>query len=215
VQWIGTVLTAVSQAGALDAKTLASATVTGVLERLSRQPNLVGTRYPEIVAALAGDLAAQVKARGLTGVQAAEALHAAADAVLRNPALFEKLDGQVAPAVVRAVLAAAGSDKTGLVSGATLVQVLRSVLNSFARRGQPLLALAGDGAALQAQLTAVLKAVLVRAEPELGQRLDGGDLPRMLAGLVGAVGRGNIAAFDPKSPEFPAAFETLFDAAAA
>ncbi|MEO5882856.1 MAG: hypothetical protein ABIQ06_10615 [Caldimonas sp.] len=218
VQWIGTVLTAVSQAGALDGKTLATATVTGVLERLSRQPNLVGTRYPEIVAALAGELAAQVKARGLTGVQAAQALHAAADALLRNPALFEKLDGQVAPAVMRAVLAAAGSDKTGLVSGATLVQVLGSVLNTFARSGQPLLALAGtagDAAALEAQLTALLNAVLGRAVAELGQRLDGGDLPRLLAGLVAAVARGNIAAFDPKSPEFPAAFETLFDAAVA
>jgi hypothetical protein len=214
VQWIGSVLAVVTQAGALDAKILASAAVTGVLERMARQPNLLTTRYADILAALTGDVAMAVKARGLSGVQATQALHACADAVLRNPALFDELGGQVAPAVVAAVLDAARSGQSGLLAGDTLVQLLDSVLSTVARHGQPLLALPGDAAALQLMLTTALKAGLARAEVELGHRLDASDLPPVLAALVAAVARGDITGFDPGAKEFQQAFASLVETVA-
>lgn len=212
VEWIGTVLKAVSAAGGQDAKALSTAAVTGILERLASQPNLAGTRYPDILAALAGDLAQQVKNKGLTGAQAAQVLQSAADVALRNPALFDKLGGQVVSTVVAAVLTAAGSAQAGPLAGAALVKVLDAVLGTVARYGQPLLDQAGSAVKLAAQLTAVTEAGLALAAAELGRRMDGGDVPRVLAALVAAIARGEITAPDPKSPEFQRAFVALIEA---
>jgi hypothetical protein len=212
IELVGSVLKAVSAAGGLDARTLGTAAVTGILERLASNPNLARTRYPEIVSALASDLAKHVAAKTLTGVQASDVLHSAAEAILRNPALFEKLEGKVATAVVSGVVKGAGTAKTSLVAGATLVAVLDEVLQAVARRGRPLLDKATDGEALAAKLTATIKAGLERAEADLGRGLDGSDLPRVLAALVAAVARGEITELDPNSPKFQQAFVGLVEA---
>jgi hypothetical protein len=212
VDLIGSVLNAVSPAGALDAKTLGTATITRILERLASNPNLARTRYPEIVATLAGDLAKHVAAKTLNGIQASDVLYSAAEALLRNPTLFEKLEGKVAAAVLSGVVKGAGTGTSGLLSGATLVAVLNEVFQAVARRGQPLLDKPTDAEALAAKVADTVKAGLARAEVELGRRMDGSDLPRVLAALVAAVARGEIIDVNPNSPKFQEAFVGLVEA---
>jgi len=211
---VGSVLKAVSVAGALDARTLGTATVTGVLERLADHPDLVGTRYAEMVSAFSGQLAQLVATKTFTAVQASDVIHAAADAALRNPDLFTRFEGNLASAVVTGVLKGAKASNTRLVAGATLVRLLDEVLQTVARRGQSLLEKAPTEAALVAKLMDTVSAGLERAEAELGRSADGASLPLVLSGLVAAVAQGELIELNPKAAKFIKVFARLSESVA-
>jgi hypothetical protein len=207
------VVKAASAAGSADAATLATAAITAVLQRLGEEPALLDTRYAEILSALCGQLGKLVAAKTLNGIQAAELITAAADAVLRNPALFVRFEGNLATAVVTGVLKGAGSSELKLIGGQMLVELAGEVLRVVARRGRDMVEGATEKA-LADRIAATVEVGLDRAERELGYRVDRTRLPWVLAQLVAAVARGEVASIDPENPKFKEVFAQLAEAAA-
>lgn len=202
---VGEVLSAVKDLGSLDAQNLATAAVQGGLQAIADRPGLLGTKYSDLLAEFAGQLAALVKQRSLTGVDASAIATAAAEAMLRNPILFDKLKGNLAGAILDAVLQAADDDPAKLLAGSTLVSTVREVLNSVAAHARDVV----SGQTLDnfiAALATVLSDGLTRAEKELGRNLDLPALPAILNQLVAAWLRGGGAPLNPTS----AAFDQLF-----
>ncbi|MBL8538945.1 MAG: hypothetical protein JNK68_01110, partial [Betaproteobacteria bacterium] len=214
VALIGTVLESVAAAGSLDARTLANGALAAVMTRIGEQPQLLGTRYPALIAVLAGDVAKLAAAGTLTRVQAADLIDAAAAVVLRNPDLFAKYEGRVATAIVNGVLRGAKGSQLGLLGGTVLVETLGEVLRVVALRGRDLVDTTSEQA-LVTRLADTVAAGLARSEQELGRRLDTSALPLVLAGLVAAVARGEITTVNADDPKFQQIFAALAEAAIA
>lgn len=207
------ILKAASAAGSVNGKTLATAAITAVLERLGEEPALLGTRYAEILSALCGDLAKLVAGKTLSGAQAADLIAAASDAVLRNPKLFTEFEGNLASAVVTGVLKGAKSSELKLIGGQMLVGLAGEVLDTVARRGRDMAENATEKE-LIGKISDTIAAGLKRADRELGNRLDTTRLPWVLAQLVAAVARNDLAVIDPEHPKFKEVFAQLAEAAA-
>ena len=113
------------------------------------------------------------------------------------------VDGNLASAVLAAVLQAAEDDPAKLLAGSTLEGTVREVLNSVAAHARDVV----SGQTLDnfiAALATVLSDGLTRAEKELGRNLDLPALPAILNQLVAVWLRGGgtplnlaSAAFDP------------------
>lgn len=84
----GTILKKISEVESLRSGPLATAVVVGALTTIEQNPNLLDTRYAEILGDFAGKLAELVKARSITGLQAEDLAAAAAEAIAENPDLF-------------------------------------------------------------------------------------------------------------------------------
>ncbi len=202
---VGKVLGAVKDLSSLDAQNLASAVVQGGLQAIADRPDLLGTKYTDLLAEFAGQLAALVKVRSITGIDASAIATAAAEAILRNPMLFDKLKDNLATAVLDAVLKAAGNDPARLLVGSTLVGTVREVLASVAAHARD--AITGKPIAdFVEALAKVLTDGLARAETELGRSMDLPALPALLNKLVAAWLRGGGVPLNPDS----AAFDQLF-----
>ena len=199
--------------GSINGKTLATAAITAILERLGQEPALLGTRYAEILAALCGQLAKLVAAKTLSGVQAADLIAAASDAVLRNPTLFTEFEGNLASAVVTGVLKGAKSSELKLLGGQVLVDLAGEVLRIVARRGRDLAQNATEKELID-KISETIAAGLKRADRELGNRLDTARLPWVLAQLVAAVAKNDLTVLDPEHPKFKEVFAQLAEAAA-
>lgn len=211
---IGTVLESVAAAGAVDARALANGALAAVLTRIGEQPQLFRTRYPDVVAALAGEIAALAATGALTRAQAADLIDAAAAAVMRNPDLFARYEGRVATAVVNGVLRGAKGSRLGLLGGAVLVETLGAVLRIVALRGRDLVESTAEPVFVS-RVADTVAAGLARSEQELGRQLDTSALPLVLAGLVAAVARGEIMTVDATDAKFQEVFATLAAAATA
>jgi len=211
VELVAAVLKGVSRADNLDAKTLASATVVSLLEHLASRPGLLDSDYGPIVADLAGQVGKLVTSRTLTGIQGADLITAAADAIMRNPGLFGKVEDKIASTVLSSVVKGTKGDKTGLLTGAALVELVSEVFLTLSRRGRDLITNSTQ-AELAAKLSETVAAGLARAEKELGRRLDAAALPAVVAGLVAAVARGELADIDPESGKFKELFAQLAEA---
>lgn len=210
---VGGVLKSLSGVPALDAESIASAATSGALEAIASNPQLLGTKYPEVIASLAGEVGSLVREKKLSRIQGADLMHAAARAVLANPQLFVDMERKLASEVVGAVLGAADGDQARLVAGSVLVDLVRKSLEAAAIVGVTLL----DNhpiAGLAEKLTAVLSSGLARAQVELGRRLDLNTLPTVLSMLIEAWARGEIATIDPDDPNFKRLFAELADKAA-
>jgi hypothetical protein len=214
VAMIGAVLEAVSAAGSVDARTLANSALAAVLNRIGEQPQLLGTRYPAMVAALAGEVAKLAATGTLTLAQATDLIDIAVAAVLRNPDLFGRFEGRVATAVVNGVLRGAKDSQLALFGGTLLVDTLGEILGVVALRGRDLVDSMTEEA-LVAKVADTVAAGLARSEEELGRRLDTIALPLVLAGLVAAVARGEIATINSADPKFQDVFAALAEAALA
>jgi hypothetical protein len=214
VAMIGALLQTVSAAGTLDAKTLATRSVAAVLTRIGAQPQLLDSRYAEILSGFAGEIAKLVSAGTLTGAQATDLIDAAARAVLGNPALFAKFEGNAAKAIVTGVLNASKSSQIELLGGTVLVKVVAATLDAVALRGRDLIETSSE-TTLATKVADIVSAGLERSEQELGRRLDVNSMPLVLAGLVAAVARGDLATTDPADPKFQEAFALLAEAAIA
>jgi len=210
---VTTIVKAASAAGSVNGKTLATAAITAVLERLGQEPALRATRYAEILPALCGELAKLVADKTLSGVQAADMIAAASDAVLRNPKLFTEFKGNLASAVVKGVLKGAKSSELKLIGGQMLVELAGEVLRTVARRGRDMAENATE-TELTDKISNTIAAGLKRAERELGNRLDTARLPWVLAQLVAAVAKKDLAVIDPEDPKFMEVFAQLAEAAA-
>lgn len=209
---VTTVVKAASAAGTTDATTLATAAITAVLQRLGAEPALLDTRYADLLSALCGQLAKLVAAKTLTGGQAAEVIAAAGDAVLRNPALFVGFEGNLASAVLTGVLKGAKSGELKLIGGQMIVELLGEAMRVVARRGRVMVENASEKELID-KISATVSAGLQRADRELGHRIDTTRLPWVLAQLVAAVARGDIAEIDPENPKFKEVFARLAEAA--
>jgi hypothetical protein len=214
VALIGAVLQSVSAAGSVDARTLANSALAAVLNRIGEQPQLLATRYPATVAALAGEVAKLAAAGTLTRAQATDLIDTAVAAVLRNPELFSRFEGRVATAVVNGVLRGAKDSQLALFGGTLLVDTLGEVLRVVAVRGRNLVDSTTEEA-LVSKVADTISAGLARSEQELGRRLDTIALPLVLAGLVAAVARGEIATIAAADPKFQDVFAALAEAALA
>jgi hypothetical protein len=206
------IVKAASAAGSVNGKTLATAAISAVLDRLGEEPALLGTRYAEILSGLCGELAKLVAAKTLSGVQAADLIAAASDAVLRNPKLFTQFEGNLASAVVTGVLKGAKSSELKLIGGQMLVGLAGEVLGTIARRGRDMAEKATEKELVD-QISDTIAAGLKRADRELGNRLDTTRLPWVLAQLVAAVAKNDLAVIDPEHPKFKEVFAQLAEAA--
>ena len=212
VALIGTVLESVTAAGSVDARALANTALAAVLTRIGEQPQLFNTRYPAIVATLAGDIAKLAASGTLTRAQAADLIDTAAAAVMGNPDLFARYDGRVATAVVNGVLRGAKGSQPSLLGGAILVETLGETLRIVALRGRDLVESTSEEAFVS-RVADTIAAGLARSEQELGRRLDTSALPLVLAGLVAAVARGEITTVDAGDSRFQEVFGALAEAA--
>ncbi len=211
VELVAAVLKGVASAGNLDAKTLASAAVASLFEHLASHPGLRDSDYGPVVADLAGQVAKLVTARTLTGIQGADLITAAAGAIMRNPELFGKVEDKIASTVLAGVVKGTRGDKTGLLAGAALVDLVTEIFLTLSRRGRDLIANSTQKE-LAAKLSETVAAGLARAEKEIGRRLDLPALPAVLAGLVAAVARGELADIDPENGKFKEVFAQLAEA---
>jgi hypothetical protein len=214
IAMISAVLQSVSAAGTLDARTLATSAITAILGRIGDEPQLLDSRYGEILSSFAGQIAKLAGSGTLTSVQATDLIDAAAAAVLRNPDLFAKFEGNVATAIVDGVLKGSKGGPLKVLGGDLLVEVIGETLHMVALRGRDLVETTSEQA-LVARVADVVAAGLARADEELGRRLDVTCLPLVLAGLVAAVARGEVATIDPADPKFQEAFALLAEAAIA
>ena len=210
---VTTIVKAASAAGSVDGTTLATAAITAVLGRLGQEPALLGTRYADILSALCGQLAKLVAAKTLTGMQSADVINAAADAVLRNPTLFTGFEGNLASAVVTGVLKGAKSSELKLIGEQMLVDLVGEVLRIVARRGRDMAEKTSEKELIE-KISDTISAGLTRADRELGHRIDTTRLPWVLAQLVAAVAKNDLAVIDPEHPKFKEVFAQLAEAAA-
>jgi hypothetical protein len=214
VEMIGAVLRSVGAAGTVDAKTLATSAISSVLTRIGEQPTLLDTRYAEILAGFAGEIATLVGKGTLGSVQATDVIDAAAAAVLRNPELFAKLEGKVATAVLRGVMQGSQTSPLKVLGGKLLVDTLAETLRVVAVRGRDLVETKKEEA-LVTKVADTVSAGLALSQRELGRRLDVTCVPLVLAGLVAAVARGEINSVDANDAKFQAVFGVLAEAAIA
>lgn len=198
---VGGILRAVSELPSLDARNLATAAASGTLEALAANPALAKTQYAGLVAEFAGRLAELVRARTLTGLDAAAIASAAVQTLLHNPVLFDEARSNLATATLNAVLQAADHSPTRLLAGRTLVDTVREVLAALARYGKARLQSAPFEEAVE-QLQEVLQDSLAQVSSELGRRLDLPAVPPVIGGLVAAWARGDFAKVDPDTPAF-------------
>ena len=205
---VGKVLAAVKDLGSLDAQNLATAVVQGGLQAIADRPGLLGTKYTDLLAEFAGQLATLVKERSITGIDASTIATAAAEAILRNPMLFDKLEDNLATAVLNAVLKAAGKDPTRLLVGSTLVGTVREVLASVAAHARDVVTDKPIADFTEA-LAKVLTDGLARAETELGRSIDLTGLPSVLNRLVATWLRGGGVPLVPGSAAFDQFFIAL------
>jgi len=205
---VGGILKQLSELSAFEAKLVASAAVQGALNSIATHPELIGTDYAKVIADFAGQLAAHVKTKSLTALQAADIVKAAAEAVLLHPELFASATKGLAGLITNAVLRATKDNQAGLATGATLVALVQELFAVFSRRG---LDAAADNAIgqLEDKLVEVLNAGLARSEKELGRRLDLPTLPKTLGALVSAWLRGEVSVLDPENPIFKELFAQL------
>jgi len=207
------VLTNVKTAGTLNGRELAEAAVTGALDALSKNPELLGFNYAEIVASFSGKLAKLVAADGpLTSIQASELLTAATQALVENPAIFKDAGAEISVALVTAVLDAAKSDPTMLLAGRTVVDVARGILTQFARRGAEKLEATPNLKKLAETVTAVLTMSLKAASDRIGNGLARSDVTSLLVELIGAWLEGD---FDPADATFAGFVKKRVERAAA
>jgi hypothetical protein len=209
---VTTVVKSAIAAGSVDGTTLASVTVTAILERLGKEPALLSTRYAELLSGVCTELARLVAQRTITGVQSADMIVAAAEAVLRNPTLFTEFEGNLANAIVSGVLQGATSSELKLIGGQMLVDLAGEVLRVIARRGRDMVEHSTEKQ-LIAKIAETVSAGLTRADRELGFRTDTTRLPWVLAQLVAAVARKDLAVVDPEHPKFKEVFAQLAEAA--
>ena len=212
VEMISAVLQSVSAAGAVDTRVLATGAVAAVLTRIGEQPQLLDTPYAAVLSTFAGEVAKLAASGALSSAQAADVIDAAAEVVLRNPDLFAKLEGRVATAVVNGVLQGSKNSQLKLLGGTVLVDTLAETLRVVALRGRDLVETTTEQA-LVAKVANTISAGLVRSNQELGRGIDVTYLPFELAGLVGAVARGDVTAVDAADPKFQEVFGFLTEAA--
>ena len=214
VEMISAVLQSVSAAGAVDTRTLATSAIAAVLTRIGEQPQLLDTPYVAVLSTFAGEVAKLAASGALSSAQATDLIDAAAEAVLRNPELFAKLEGRVAIAVMNGVLQGSKNSQLKLLGGTVLVDTLAETLRVVALRGRDLVETTTEKA-LVAKVADTVSAGLVRSNLELGRGIDVTYLPFELAGLVGAVARGDVTTVDVADPKFQEVFGFLTQAASA
>ena len=205
---IGGVLTSVSGIDRLAATNLANAAAEGALTTISRNPDLLKLRYPELVAGFAEKVAGLVAAGSVTSIQGEDLLTVLTESVAENPRLLGNLERKVSESVLDTVLGAASGSKTGLIAGATVAELFQQVVSAVARHGRAKL---GEGPMVVAidQLEVLLEAGLQRAEGELGNGIGLSAVPAVLGGLVSAWARGEVGEIDMNDPNFQRLFTEL------
>jgi hypothetical protein len=202
------VLTELSGLDRFNAEHLANAAIGGALNVLADRPELAGTNYPMLVAALAGKIGGLVKDRSITRIQGNELLSAMAESVAENEKLFLEGSARLAEIIVDAVLDTSGEDHGRLIAGAALVDVVLKVTEAMAVNGRKVVDDHPQNI-LRKRLVEVLNAGLARALDQLGRQLSAKTVPLVLSGLIAAWARGEIHTIDPDNQDFQNLFETL------
>ncbi|OPY67380.1 MAG: hypothetical protein A4E62_02293 [Syntrophorhabdus sp. PtaU1.Bin002] len=207
---VGSILKAVKGVNSLDADSIATAATAASFQVLARNPSLLGTRYPYLVADCAERLADLVVSKKIHRIQAADIITVVSQAVVLNPILFNEVQERLAGEVIGIVVEAAQKDDKKLIAGTALVEVVRYVLDAVASHG---IALIGTGSLAQFSDKAakVLDAGLVRGAEQLGKNLSLSSLPMVLSGLVAALARGDITIIDSNDPQFIKVFVGLVE----
>ena len=202
---VGSVLEALSETQGLRLEDLAQASIQGALEAVSKNPSLLGTDFGPTVAQLAGTLAAQVKAKTITGVNARDILAAALDALAASP-LVLKLKDSTDPAkaaLVTFVETLTGGDVATVLNGVSLSDVVGAALTTVARNP----ALLGSNLGTAIRTLAGKLAVQVNAETLSG--LDARDL--LLAVLETVESNPAVLAFKDSTDPAKAALVTFVE----
>jgi hypothetical protein len=181
---------------------LADIAVEGALAAFADNPELVDTRYAEVLGQLAGELAKQVAQNGLSGLQAEDLLESVSVTIATNDELFVQARSGLADAIVGAVLKAANADERGLLAGSALVAAIQGSLDVVAGFG---LGLPASMDQVRERVQDVVAEALVLAADRLGKGLAQSDLPDLVVELVAQLARGELPAIG--SDEFAAVFD--------
>jgi hypothetical protein len=203
---VGGVLGQLTKAPNLRFETLATTGVRAILEEMADNPDLIDSRYGQLVADLAGFLAEGARDGTLSLPQAQDLLVMVVEVIARNPTFFiETEEGGIARAVVTVVLETV---KERGLSRSAVTEIVYGVLELIAVRGAGLL---GDERVddLTGRVKVALGVALDKAEQELGRRLDMVSLAPVVIGVAGAWARGDVPTLDPDDPRFAEVFATV------
>lgn len=209
------VLTQIKTAGSFRSGDLADAAISGALQAIAENPDLLDFNYAEVVASFSGKIAKLIAAGSLSSLQARDLLAAATEALLENPALIQDAGAEITDALIRAVLKAADGDSTKMLAGQTVVDVAASVIANFSRHGAERLAATPSLKHLSEAVTQVLQESLKGASDQIGKKLGRGDMSLVLIEMVDAWFTGDLAVVDPTDPNFTRILNRFIEEAAA
>jgi len=191
----------------ISVESLALVAVDSALNTLVAHPELVSTKYTDLVASSTEQIAKLVQEKRLTNLQGREILKSVVMVFSENPNLFTNIEKRFASFVIDASLAVSAESR-GLLSGATLVKSIEVILKSIAASGNA--ALKNHPAAnIAEQLEMLLTAGIVRAEKEIGNQMTVSMTPFVLGSLVELWAKGGVSSFDPANDNFRRVFTEL------
>ena len=125
---VGSILGALAAADAPRLETVASAGVQAVLSALANNPDLVDTRYPAIVAEVAGSLAVSLEDLRLTRSEAGDILVNVATSVAADPALVGFDQDKLAAKVLAAVFEELAKHRQNLLTSTAIREIAGATL---------------------------------------------------------------------------------------
>jgi hypothetical protein len=195
------------------AERLAIAMLGATLRGIADDPALADKQLGPLLADLLKGVTALVATRRLRDAQVVALATDVIDAMSLNANLFVKQERALVGAALGALVTATEGDEGKLLVGGTLVALARELVQVLASHGR-LLGETVPADELSERLAALLAAGLARAESEIGRRMSRAELPGILAGLVVALARGELATLDADDANFKRIFASIADSAA-
>lgn len=202
---VGEILTQITGIDQISARNIAAAAVGGSLRAIADNPELLNTKYPDLVSDFAGRVSGLVKNKTISGLQAGHLMSAATDSMVTYPILFDQLDTKVSGAILQAVTTATQDSGSKLIGGSMIVSLVGALIEVVARHGRNLMG-SEPVAALTDKLTQVIAAAIARTEVELGRQMSLEALPIVTRKLVSALARKELGTIDPNDPNFKRLF---------
>ncbi|ACY19124.1 hypothetical protein [Haliangium ochraceum] len=203
---LGSMFAAVSELSGAAPGELLDALLPRVYAVLTARPALLAAGYPQVLAALTGELSRHLRARDLCTAEAAAMLRATAVSLSENPRLFLETEPRLAGWVIDIVLSS--TRERPRLSSVSSADIAAAALSALERCGHAALSHHG-GTPLAHALQAVLTTTLDAAERNLGVRISIGDIPAVLGVVLDFWSQGRVgeAAYDETD------FRECFDAA--
>ena len=209
---VATILSKVAEVNDFRAANLANLAVAAALSEVAQNPQLLSSRYSEIIGDVARFLAASVKDRKLTGLQAEHLVTAITKGITANPQLFTIQQHKLAGVIIEMLVNVNSNHAEGLLNGAALSHVANSIISIVSARGLELL-VGSTVNNLVGEVEAVLRRSLTEAAEQLGRRIDMSAASRVIVMVLEAWARGDVIAETFEASAFEIFFAELADRA--